>query len=146
MTIQEQLQAKFEFPLTIFSMWAVYHMLWYWIFRTIFRRIPQFKKRLQDLNIPYERYVRFALSSRALIVHRSITSEVEWYGRCVSTEHAIGALILALLWHLGVLEKDIVLTHTAAYFLYDIFVVATHIKDFKQEVCNLFYFLLHLIN
>jgi len=66
MTLQEQLQAKFEFPLTIFSMWAVYHMLWYWIFRTIFRRIPQFKKRLQDLNIPYERYVRFAFSSRAL--------------------------------------------------------------------------------
>ena len=52
----------------------------------------------------------------------------------MSTEHAIGALVLALLWHLEVLDKDIVLTHTAAYFLYDIFVVATHIQDFKQEV------------
>jgi hypothetical protein len=39
-----------------------------------------------------------------------LRSEVEWYCRMVSTEHAIGALILALLWNLNVLPK--VHTHT----------------------------------
>ena len=52
--------------------------------------------------------------------------------RCVSTEHAVGALILALLWHLEVLGKDFVLTHTAGYFVFDLFVVLTHINDFRK--------------
>ncbi len=87
----------------------------------------------------------------------------------VSTEHAIGALILALLWNLNVLPKvhtrasiystlasiagaecsyaafsrphrgaqSVLLTHTAGYFVYDIFVVLTHWKDFKEDFCTL---------
>jgi hypothetical protein len=107
-----------KFPITIFTMWCVYHMAWYWFFRFAFRRISQFKKKLQELNIPYD-------------------SEVEWYGRMVSTEHAIGSLVLALLWNLGVLPKAWVMTHTAGYFIFDIFVVLTHWKDFKEDACTL---------
>lgn len=99
-----------------------------------------------------------------------LRSEVEWYCRMVSTEHAIGALILALLWNLNVLPKvhthtrviysafaciagaecsyaafsrrhcgaqSVLLTHTAGYFVYDIFVVLTHWKDFKEDFCTL---------
>ncbi len=51
----------------------------------------------------------------------------------MSSEHAIGALVLALLWHLDVLSKDIVLTHTAGYFVFDSLVVITHIRDFASE-------------
>ena len=29
----------------------------YWFFRFAFRRFQQFKKKLQDLNIPYDRFV-----------------------------------------------------------------------------------------
>jgi hypothetical protein len=107
-----------QLPLTIFSMWCVYHMAWYWFFRFFFRQIPHFKKTLQDLNIPYE-------------------SEVEWYCRCVSTEHAIGSLILGTLWHFGILSEEVALTHTAGYFLYDSCVVLTHLKDFKEDTSTL---------
>jgi len=106
------------FPVTLFSMWCVYHMAWYWFFRFTFRRFQQFKKKLQDLNIPYD-------------------SETEWYCRMVSTEHAIGSLVLTLLWRLGELPKDVVLTHTAGYFVYDTFVVLTHWKDFKEDSCTI---------
>jgi hypothetical protein len=117
-SVEDSPLGEAEFPLTIFSMWCVYHMAWYWFFRFAFRRFQQFKKKLQDLNIPYD-------------------SEVEWYCRMVSTEHAIGALILALLWNLNVLPKSVLLTHTAGYFVYDIFVVLTHWKDFKEDFCTL---------
>ncbi|KAL6069927.1 TLC domain [Balamuthia mandrillaris] len=76
-----------EVPITLFSMWAVYHM----------------------------------------------ACEVEWYSRCVSSEHAIGCLILATLWHLNVLSQNVVLTHTAGYFVFDSFVVITHLQDFRSE-------------
>jgi len=89
-------------------------MLWFFVFRFLFRRIKSFKKKLQDMNIVYE-------------------SEVEWYSRCVSSEHAIGALVLSLLWQLRIASKPIILTHTAGYFLFDSFVVLSHIRDFKSE-------------
>jgi hypothetical protein len=31
----------------------------------------------------------------------------------------------------------VLLTHTAGYFVYDIFVVLTHWKDFKEDFCTL---------
>lgn len=99
-SVEDSPLGEAEFPLTIFSMWCVYHMAWYvrtfflsffsaarhppivlqsqdlqlcaihrrlsfshlrisryWFFRFAFRRFQQFKKKLQDLNIPYDRFV-----------------------------------------------------------------------------------------
>src|SRR5690606_31092841 len=46
-------------------------------------------------------------------------SAIEWHTRCVSTEHAIGAVFLALIWMLGNLSINVVVAHSGAYLLLD---------------------------
>jgi hypothetical protein len=44
----------------------------------------------------------------------------EWFSRCVSSEHAIGSIILCIIWLFGKISENFLLAHSGAYLLNDV--------------------------